>query len=114
MYKRQPKHSAWPNEFEPEKYNWSEFLDSKKTALEALKTFVTFGVIILKNAPQESNSLELLAKRLGPINEVLFERIHNVSVTGHIYNVAHTPKGLLLIMTLPVITHNQAFRFCIC
>ena len=91
---RYPKHSSWPNEFEPEKYNWSEFLDSKKTALEALKTFVTFGVIILKNAPQESNSLELLAKRLGPINEVLFERIHNVSVTGHIYNVAHTPKGL--------------------
>ena len=91
---RYPKHSSWPNEFEPEKYNWSEFLDIKKTALEALKTFVTYGVIILKNAPQELNSLELLAKRLGPINEVLFERIHNVSVTGHIYNVAHTPKGL--------------------
>ena len=91
---RYPEHSQWPNGFKPEKYNWSEFLDNKKTALEALKTFVSYGVIILKNAPQESNSLELLSKRLGPINEVLFERIHNVSVTGHVYNVAHTPKGL--------------------
>jgi gamma-butyrobetaine dioxygenase len=27
---------------------------------------------------------------LGPIREVLFERIHNVSIDGHIYNIAHT------------------------
>ena len=91
---RYPDQSEWPNGFEPQKYSWSEFLDNEKTAIEALKTFVTYGVIILKDAPKESNSLELLAKRLGPINEVLFERIHNVSVTGHVYNVAHTPKGL--------------------
>ena len=91
---RYPDQSEWPNGFEPQKYSWSEFLDNKKIAIEALKTFVTYGVIILKDAPKESNSLELLAKRLGPINEVLFERIHNVSVTGHVYNVAHTPKGL--------------------
>ena len=91
---RYPNHCEWPNGFEPQKFSWSEFLDNKKTAIEALKTFVTYGVIILKDAPKESNSLEFLAKRLGPINEVLFERIHNVSVTGHVYNVAHTPKGL--------------------
>ena len=35
-----------------------------------------------------------MSKRLGPIHETLFERIHNVSVTGHVYNVAHTSKGL--------------------
>jgi len=91
---RYPDQCEWPNGFEPQKYSWSEFLDNNKIAIEALKTFVTYGVIILKDAPKESNSLELLAKRLGPINEVLFERIHNVSVTGHVYNVAHTPKGL--------------------
>ena len=34
--------------------------------------------------------MEDLAPRLGPIREVLFERIHNVSVDGHIYNIAHT------------------------
>ena len=68
---------------------------------------MSYGVIILKQAPKELNSLEMLSKRLGPIHETLFERIHNVSVTGHVYNVAHTSKGLLLIMTLQVINHNQ-------
>jgi len=57
-------------------------------------SFVGLGVIILNNAPKDLNSLELLSKRLGPIHETLFERIHNVSVTGQVYNVAHTSKGL--------------------
>ena len=60
----------------------------------SLKDFVKYGVIILDHAPKQSNSLELLSKRFGPIHETLFERIHNVSVTGHVYNVAHTSKGL--------------------
>ena len=91
---RYPEHLPWPKEFKPNKYKWNDFLNDQKIAVEALKTFVQYGVIILKDAPTESNSLELLSKRLGPIHEVLFERIHNVSVTGHVYNVAHTPKGL--------------------
>jgi len=62
--------------------------------IKALKDFITYGAIILSNAPKKSNSLELLSKRFGPIHETLFERIHNVSVTGHVYNVAHTSKGL--------------------
>ena len=66
----------------------------KNIASEALKTFVSFGVIILNNAPKEPNTLELLSKRFGPIHETLFERIHNVSVTRNIYNVAHTSRGL--------------------
>ena len=70
------------------------FWTTKRLPLEALKTFVSFGVIILNNAPKEPNSLELLSKRFGPIHETLFERIHNVSVTGNVYNVAHTSKGL--------------------
>jgi len=91
---RYPEHKLWTSKFTPRRFNWSEFLDNKEIALEALKTFVSFGVIILNNAPKEPNSLELLSKRFGPIHETLFERIHNVSVTGHVYNVAHTSKGL--------------------
>ncbi len=91
---RSPKRKVWPSNFVPQKYNWSDFLDDRDIAIEALKTFVSFGVIILDNAPKEPNSLEFLSKRLGPIHETLFERIHNVSVTGHVYNVAHTSKEL--------------------
>ena len=91
---RYPARKLWTSKFVPKKYDWSKFLKDSYFATEALKTFVSFGVIILKNAPKEPNSLELLSNRLGPIHETLFERIHNVSVAGHIYNVAHTSKGL--------------------
>ena len=91
---RYPERKLWTSKFTPRRFDWSEFLEKKEIAFEALKTFVSFGVIILNNAPKEPNSLELLSKRFGPIHETLFERIHNVSVTGHLYNVAHTSKGL--------------------
>ena len=91
---RYPEHKLWTSKFTPRRFDWSEFLDNKEIAFEALKTFVSFGVIILNNAPKEPNTLELLSKRFGPIHETLFERIHNVSVTGNVYNVAHTSSEL--------------------
>jgi len=91
---RYPEHKPWTSGFTPRKFDWNEFLSNKKIAVDALQTFVSFGVIILNNAPKDLNSLELLSKRFGPIHETLFERIHNVSVTGQVYNVAHTSKGL--------------------
>ena len=94
MKPRYPKYESWEDNFLPKKFKWDDFLNNKIVAVEALKTFVTYGVIILNDAPQEPESLELLSQRFGPIHETLFERIHNVSVTGHVYNVAHTSKGL--------------------
>ena len=91
---RYPKYKSWTSGFIPRKFDWNEFLSNKEIASDALQTFVSFGVIILNNAPKDLNSLELLSKRFGPIHETLFERIHNVSVTGQVYNVAHTSKGL--------------------
>ena len=91
---RYPDYEFWSKTFTPNRFTWKDFLDDVSTAIEALKDLVSYGVIILKEAPKELNSLEMLSKRLGPIHETLFERIHNVSVTGHVYNVAHTSKGL--------------------
>tara|TARA_B100000686_G_C16717765_1_gene933083 strand:+ start:72 stop:1133 length:1062 start_codon:yes stop_codon:yes gene_type:complete len=91
---RYPERKAWTSNFVPKKYDWSEFLEDREVSTEVLRNFISYGAIILTNAPTKPNSLELLSKRLGPIHETLFERIHNVSVTGHIYNVAHTSKEL--------------------
>ena len=91
---RYPKHKLWTDKFTPRKFDWSKFLDDKEIALEALKTFVSFGAIILNNAPTKPDSLEVLSMRFGPIHETLFERIHNVSVDGYGYSVAHTSKGI--------------------
>ena len=91
---RYPEHSFWTSKFTPIRFDWFQFLEDEEVALKALKTFVSFGVIILNNGPKEPNSLEVLSKRLGPIHETLFERIHNVSVNEHVYSVAHTSKEL--------------------
>lgn len=91
----EPKHSQpWPQNFIPHSFDWSLFLTDNQTTVAALTQFMQQGVIVLSGAPTQSESLELLAPVLGPIREVLFDRIHNVSVTGHVYNIAHTSLGL--------------------
>ena len=91
---RYPEHKSWTSRFTPRRFDWSKFLDDDEMALKVLTTFVTFGAIILKNAPKEPDSLEVLSKRFGPIHETLFERIHNVSIEGFGYSVAHTSKEI--------------------
>ena len=85
---------SWGKGFQPEYVNWSSFLADDATALIALTAFLQTGVMIIDGAPSQSNSLELLASRLGPIREVLFDRIHNVCLETRVYNVAHTALAL--------------------
>ena len=51
-------------------------------------------MLLLGAAGQEDRTLERLSARLGPVREVLFERIHNVKVDPRGYNVAHTSLAL--------------------
>lgn len=85
---------SWGKGFQPEYVDWSSFLADDTVALEALAAFLQTGVMIIDGAPIQSNSLELLAPRLGPIREVLFDRIHNVCLETRVYNVAHTALAL--------------------
>lgn len=85
---------SWSAHFSPEYFDWTRFLTEDKLARSAIASFVRDGVIIIESAPTTPDALEILARRLGPIREVLFERIHNVCVDTHVYNVAHTPMAL--------------------
>jgi gamma-butyrobetaine dioxygenase len=85
---------SWSAHFSPEYFDWTRFLTEDKLARSAITSFVRDGVIIIESAPTTPDALEILARRLGPIREVLFERIHNVCVDTHVYNVAHTPMAL--------------------
>jgi len=85
---------VWSEMFQPSYFDWSSFLTDDTTARSLFKTFLDYGVVVISGAPQDPDALELLAPRLGPIREVLFERIHNVCVDTHVYNVAHTPMAL--------------------
>ena len=87
---RKPEKELWTNNFIPKYYDWNDFLENNDIAISAISEFIIKGAICIKNAPCIPNSLEDLAPRLGPIREVLFERIHNVSIDGHVYNIAHT------------------------
>ena len=92
-----PRHKDpvnWQPSFSPGYFDWTNFLSDGNYACLAIQSFLEVGAIILDNAPQTEGTLELLAPRLGPIREVLFDRIHNVCIDARVYNVAHTPMAL--------------------
>ena len=80
----------WDGRFEPRRFDYRRFLASDQAAAELIEEFLRTGVCVLVDAPTEPDSSEQLAARLGPIREVLFERIHNVKVDPKGYNIAHT------------------------
>ena len=80
----------WDGGFEPRRFDYRRFLASDRAAAELIEEFLRTGVCVLVGAPTEPDSSEQLASRLGPIREVLFERIHNVKVDPKGYNIAHT------------------------
>ena len=91
--------SRWPPGFAPYRSDYRSFLDDDSAAAAAIERFVDHGAMILAGAPTTPGTLEDLAPRLGPIREVLFDRIHDVAVDPAGYNVAHTP--------LPLPPHND-------
>ncbi|MDE0246675.1 MAG: TauD/TfdA family dioxygenase [Gammaproteobacteria bacterium] len=80
----------WDGGFRPRRFDYQRFLASDRGAAELIGEFLRTGVCVLVDAPTEPDSSEQLAARLGPIREVLFERIHNVRVDPKGYNIAHT------------------------
>ena len=91
--------SPWPPNFVPRRHDFRKFLNSDAVAASAIGEFIDKGVIILDRAPDITGTLEELAPRLGPIRELLFDRIHDVEVDPSGYNVAHT--------ALPLPPHND-------
>lgn len=91
---RKPEEVLWTNNFIPNYYNWDDFLQKNDCAIDAISNFISTGAICIQNAPCLPNSLEELSPRLGPIRELLFGRIHNVSVDSHVYNIAHTSLAI--------------------
>ena len=80
----------WDGRFQPRKFDYQRFLASDRAAAELIDEFLQTGVCVLVDAPTEPDSSEQLASRLGPVREVLFERIHNVVLDPKGYNIAHT------------------------
>ncbi len=84
----------WDGRFRPHAFDYAEFLSQDATAASFIEEFLTAGAAVLVNAPTTPGSLETLAPRLGPLREVVFERIHNVAVNPHGYNIAHTAEDI--------------------
>ena len=81
---------TWDGGFQPRRFDYQRFLASDRLAAELIEEFLRSGVCVLVDAPTDPDSSEQLTTRLGPIREVLFERIHNVKVDPKGYNIAHT------------------------
>ncbi|MGI9238126.1 MAG: TauD/TfdA family dioxygenase [Woeseiaceae bacterium] len=94
VHRRQSAWSPWPRQFVPERIAYRSFVDDDRVAAAAITDFLDKGVFILNSAPDDPGSLEELAPRLGPLRELLFDRIHDVRVDPDGYNVAHTSLAL--------------------
>ncbi len=84
----------WDASFRPRPFDFRQFLDHDRTAADLIENFLETGACLLVDAPTEPDSSEQLAARLGPIREVVFDRIHNVVVDPAGYSVAHTKLAL--------------------
>ena len=89
----------WDGRFQPREFDWRRFLDHDLTAADLIEEFLRTGACVLVDAPTEPDSSEQLARRLGPVREVVFDRIHNVVVDPKGYSIAHTD--------LPIAPHND-------
>lgn len=96
---RRPSVRHWTGDFQPLQVDYAAFTGDGAVAVEAISEFLETGVVVLTGAPTEPETLEALAEHLGPIRELLFERIHNVELDPNGYNVAHT--------SLPLPPHND-------
>ena len=67
-----PQWQPWNDDYTPAYFDFHSFQTNDHSALLAIEEFLRSGVLILSNAPTEEATLELLAKRLGPIREVVF------------------------------------------
>ena len=84
----------WDGAFKPHRVDFDDFLADDSAAAACIEAFLATGACVLTNGPTTPNALERLAPRLGPVREVLFERIHNVLVDPTGYNIAHTSEDV--------------------
>ena len=84
----------WDCRFRPRTFDYRQFLAHDRTAADLIEEFLQTGACVLTGAPAEPDSAEQLAPRLGPVREVVFERIHNVMVDPKGYSIAHTDLAI--------------------
>ena len=85
-----PKIEYWDCRFRPQHFDCGEFLGDDHAVAALIEEFPATGACVLTHGPTEPGSVEQLASRLGPVREVVFERIHNVEIDPKGYNIAHT------------------------
>jgi gamma-butyrobetaine dioxygenase len=84
----------WDCRFRPREFDFHRFLHHDRTAADLIEEFLETGACVIVDAPTEPDSSEELTARLGPIREVVFDRIHNVVVDPTGYSIAHTKLAL--------------------
>ena len=84
----------WDSSFQPGRYDFRQFLGDDRTAADLIEEFLRTGACVLVDAPTVPDSSERLTARLGPVREVVFDRIHNVVVDPKGYSIAHTDLAI--------------------
>lgn len=80
---------------------YEAFMNNDDALIKALKTFIDYGILFLTNVPKETESVEKVATRIGPIRESFFGRSWDVMNIPNAHNIAYTSVDLGLHQDLP-------------
>lgn len=81
--------------------SYQSFMENNEAFLATLRTFLDYGIVFITNVPNEKESVEKVATRIGPIRETFFGRSWDVINIPNAHNIAYTSVNLGLHQDLP-------------
>ncbi|XP_018023988.1 gamma-butyrobetaine dioxygenase [Hyalella azteca] len=99
----------WPPQL-PEA-NWEEVMQSDASLLQWLLLLETYGLVVMKSAPQQQGRIRELAERVAFVKRTHYGEDFSVIVKPDPSNVAYSNKTLALHLDLPYYFYKPGVQF---
>ncbi len=87
--------TLWRHGFTPPRFDYEAVTRNLETRVELLRTLGECGAVVVTDAPTVPGTCaDFIASIGAPVRETPFDRVHDVTITSHGYNIAHTSEPL--------------------
>ncbi|KAF8467723.1 hypothetical protein BDZ91DRAFT_813319 [Kalaharituber pfeilii] len=93
---------------------FEEYMQNEEVLYFALQQLVAYGLVFLKEVPQDPNIIEKIAEKIGNIKETFYGRTWDVKSVQNSKNIAYTPLNLGLHMDLLYFESPPGLQFLHC
>ncbi|KAI5307047.1 hypothetical protein KEM56_005328 [Ascosphaera pollenicola] len=95
-------------------YNFNEYINSRTTLFDFVRSLHRYGVAFISNIPEDPASINRLANRLGPIRNTFYGETWDVRSVPKAVNVAYTNKFLGFHMDLMYMREAPEYQLLHC